>query len=46
MFLIFCSKVLFPSTENIKKSFAYDNLNPWLGQGLLTSSGKTKKKNY
>lgn len=34
-------EVLFPSTENIKKSFAYDNLNPWLGQGLLTSSGQT-----
>ncbi|XP_043461029.1 cytochrome P450 4C1-like [Leptopilina heterotoma] len=34
-------EIIFPSTENIKKSFAYDNLNPWLGQGLLTSSGQT-----
>ncbi|XP_047366100.1 cytochrome P450 4C1-like [Vespa velutina] len=32
-------EVILKSTTNIKKSSAYDNFKPWLGDGLLTSSG-------
>ncbi|KAL0132769.1 hypothetical protein PUN28_000480 [Cardiocondyla obscurior] len=31
---------IFPSTVNITKGIPYDLLKPWLGNGLLTSTGK------
>ncbi|XP_033222769.1 cytochrome P450 4C1-like [Belonocnema kinseyi] len=33
-------KVILSSTELIKKSYIYGTLDPWLGQGLLTSTGE------
>ncbi|XP_011700815.1 PREDICTED: cytochrome P450 4C1-like [Wasmannia auropunctata] len=33
-------EIIFPSTVNIAKDHAYDMLRPWLGNGLLTSTGK------
>uniref|UniRef100_A0A1B6HPU9 Cytochrome P450 n=1 Tax=Homalodisca liturata TaxID=320908 RepID=A0A1B6HPU9_9HEMI len=33
-------EVILTSTKHIKKSTAYDGLKPWLGTGLLTSTGK------
>ncbi|RLU19899.1 hypothetical protein DMN91_008458, partial [Ooceraea biroi] len=33
-------EVLFPSTVHIEKGIPYDLLVPWLGKGLLTSTGK------
>ncbi|XP_024868667.1 cytochrome P450 4c21-like [Temnothorax curvispinosus] len=34
---------VFPSTVNITKGEEYDLLRPWLGNGLLTSTGKDAK---
>ncbi|TGZ50137.1 Cytochrome P450 4C1 [Temnothorax longispinosus] len=36
-------KQVFPSTVNITKGEEYDLLRPWLGNGLLTSTGKDAK---
>ncbi|XP_011055130.1 PREDICTED: cytochrome P450 4C1-like isoform X2 [Acromyrmex echinatior] len=33
-------ELIFPSTVNITKGNSYDLLKPWLGNGLLTSTGK------
>ncbi|XP_012062915.1 PREDICTED: cytochrome P450 4C1-like [Atta cephalotes] len=33
-------ELIFPSTVNITKGDSYDLLKPWLGNGLLTSTGK------
>ncbi|KAL6446204.1 hypothetical protein ACFW04_001079 [Cataglyphis niger] len=33
-------EIIFPSTVNIEKGFPYEMLEPWLGKGLLTSTGK------
>ncbi|KAL6262605.1 hypothetical protein P5V15_005399 [Pogonomyrmex californicus] len=33
-------EAIFPSTVNITKGEPYDMLRPWLGNGLLTSTGK------
>ncbi|XP_050456470.1 cytochrome P450 4C1-like isoform X1 [Cataglyphis hispanica] len=33
-------EIIFPSTVNIEKGFPYELLEPWLGKGLLTSTGK------
>ncbi|XP_058796932.1 cytochrome P450 4C1-like isoform X3 [Phymastichus coffea] len=33
-------EAILPSTVNIKKSFVYDLVTPWLGNGLLTSTGE------
>lgn len=33
-------QVIFPSMVNIEKGTPYDLLTPWLGYGLLTSTGK------
>ncbi|XP_012219950.1 cytochrome P450 4C1-like [Linepithema humile] len=32
-------EIIFPSTTNITKGTTYDLLRPWLGNGLLTSTG-------
>ena len=37
---LFLFQLLLTSTKHLEKNLIYDFLHPWLGTGLLTSSGK------